>query len=271
MSQTTGSGTANEAAAAGLAALEEGDFAEAVAQLRAAAALDPSNNAVRRELGEALAATGDFAGAGAVLDEAAALAPDDAETLLHLAHVRQMGGDGAAARAAIERAAALRPDDPGIRLSLARIYESVGETALAAETFSEVADTVDSPTVLNDLARLYLALGQYREADATFRRLGALDPESDLVARHGRIWCQIKRRDWRSALELSLGAAKADRYDLTTALLAYARDRLFTRLPEGEIAAREAELEARVMAALHEHAELYGADPLGAGEDGERE
>jgi Flp pilus assembly protein TadD len=176
-----------------------------------------------------------------------------------------------AARAAIERAAELRPDDVSIKLALARIYESLGETALAAATFSDLASMVATPAVLNNLARLQLALGQYREADAPFRRLGALDPESDLVARHGRIWCQIKRRDWRSALELSLGAAKADRYELTTALLAYARDRLFTRLSEGEIEAREAALEARFMAALHEHAELYGADLLGAGEDGERE
>lgn len=271
MSQTTEMEAARGAAAAGLAALEEGDFAEAVALLRKAAALDPANLAVRRELGEALAATGDFAGAGAILAEAAALAPDDAETLLHLAHVRQMGGDGAAARAAIERAVALAPGDPGLRLAQARIYESLGETGLAAETFSTLARDAASPAVLNDLARLYLATGQYREADAAFRRLGALDPESDLVARHGRIWCQIRRQDWRSALELSLGAARADRYDLTTALLAYARDRLFTRLPEAEVAAREADLEARVLAALHEHAELYGADLGGAGEDGERD
>jgi Flp pilus assembly protein TadD len=265
----TGSGTANEASAAGLAALEEGEFEEAVALLRQAADLAPGDVAIQRELGEALAAIGDFAGAGAALDKAAGLAPDDAGILLDLAHVRQMGGDNAAARAAIERAAVLQPDDVGIRLAQARIYESLGETALAAATFSEVSSTVAAPAVLNNLARLQLALGQFREADATFRRLGALDPESDLVARHGRIWCQIRRQDWRSALELSLGAARADRYDLTTALLVYARDRLFTRLSASEIEAREAVLEERVIAALHDHAELYGADSLGAGEDGE--
>jgi Flp pilus assembly protein TadD len=272
---TTPPGIANESlarlAALGKMAFDEGDFSEAITCFRQVALAMPSDVAIRRELGEALAATGDFAGAGAVLDEAAGLAPDDAATLLDLAHVRQMGGDGAAARAAIERAAALRPDDVSIKLALARIYESLGETARAAATFSDLGSMVAAPAVLNNLACLQLALGQYREADATFRRLGALDPESDLVARHGRIWCQIKRRDWRSALELSLGAARADRYALTTALLVYARDRLFTRLSEGEIAAREAALEARVMAALHEHAELYGADVLGAGEEGERE
>src|SRR5262249_41020482 len=104
----TDSGIASEAAAARLAALEEGEVEEAVAQLRQAAALAPDDVAVRRELGEALAAMGDFAGAGAALAEAARLAPDDAEVLLDLAHVRQMGGDHAAARAAIERAAVLQ-------------------------------------------------------------------------------------------------------------------------------------------------------------------
>ena len=63
---------------------------------------------------------------------------------------------------------------------------------------------------------------------------------------------------------------KADRYDLTTALLAYAKDRLFTRVSDADASARESALEERFMAELQELAELYSADLVGAGEDGER-
>ncbi|HEY8599964.1 MAG TPA: tetratricopeptide repeat protein [Thermomicrobiales bacterium] len=182
--------------------------------------------------------------------------------LVDLAHVCQIIGDGAAARAAIERAAELQPGDPSIRLAQARLYESQGEVALAATACADLARLAPTPGILNNLARLYLAQGQYREADAIFRQLGTVDPEAELLARHGRIWCQLKRGDWRSALEQALGAARADRYDLTTALLAYARDRLFTRVPAEESAAREAALEARFGAELRDYAELYDADPL---------
>lgn len=245
-----------ESVRAGLAALDDGDFQAAVAHLTAAARVAPAVVAIGRRLGEAQAAAGDLAGARATLAATAARAPDDAAILVDLAHVCQIDGDGAAARAAIERAADLDPTDPTIRLAQARLYESQGEMALAARGFAALARTAPTPTILNDWARISLALGEYREADAAFRQLGALDPDAELVARHGRIWSQIGRGDWRSALEQALGAARVDRYDLTTALLAYARDRLFTRMPQPAIAAREAELAARFGAELREHAEI---------------
>ena len=263
-----------ESVDAGLAALDAGDFDVAVVQLTTAARLAPDAIAIGRQLGEAQAASGDLMGARATLDGLAARAPDDTAVLIDLAHVSQIAGDGVAARAAIERAAALQSDDPVIRLAQACLYESQGELALAAKAFTALAEQAPSPGVLGNLARLYLVLGQYREADATFRQLGILDPDAELVARHGRIWCQVKRGDWRSALEQALGAARADRYDLTTALLAYARDRLFTRVPPEEIAERETALAARFGAELREYAELYDADPLvqplNDGEEGAR-
>jgi 8-oxo-dGTP pyrophosphatase MutT (NUDIX family) len=110
---------------------------------------------------------------------------------------------------------------------------------LAAATFGVVAQALPTEPVLLDLARVNLSLGRYSEAEAAFRRLAELDPDRDLLAQHGRIWCRIKRRDWRGALQFALYVAKADRYDLTTALLAYAKDRLFTRVSDADAAARE--------------------------------
>jgi len=263
---TTADGLVPAAAAesvdAGIAALDAGDFDAAVAQLTTAARLAPDAIAIGRQLGEAQAANGDLGAARATLDRLAVRAPDDTAVLVDLAHVCQIIGDGAAARAAIERAVALQPNDSTIRLAQARLYESQGELDLAVTAFTHLAQLTPAPGILTNLARLYLAQGQYREADAVFRQLGTRDPEAELLARHGRIWCQLKRGDWRSALEQALGAARADRYDLTTALLAYARDRLFTRVPQDEITTREAVLEARFGAELREYAELYDADPL---------
>jgi Flp pilus assembly protein TadD len=265
-----GGGDARCLALRGAVAVEEGEFDEAVEQLQRAVGLALNDTALRRQLGEALAASGDLPAAAATLGEAAQLAPDDAAVLVDLAHVRQMLGDAAGARTAIEHAAEVQSADASIQLALARIYESNGELELAVASFAVVARALPTEPVLLDLARLSLKLGRYAEAEAAFRQLAALDPDRDLVAQHGRIWSRIKRRDWRGALEFALYVAKADRFDLTTALLAYAKDRLFTRVSDADAAARESALEERFMAELHEQAELYSADLVGAGEDGER-
>lgn len=265
-----GDGDARCLALHGAVALDEGEFDAAMEQLSRAIALAPAETSFRRQLGEAQAAGGDLAAAATTLDEAAKRAPDDVATLVDLAHVRQMLGDGAGARAAIERAAELAPNAASVQVALARIYESQGEAGLAAATFGAVARAQPSAPVLLDLARLELGQGRYREAEAAFRQLAALDPDRDLVAQHGRIWCRIKGGDWRGALQFALYVAKADRFDLTTALLAYAKDRLFTRVSADDAAAREAALSERFAAELGEQAELYSAGLDGAGEDGER-
>ena len=254
----------------GAIAVEEGEFDEAVEQLRRAVALSPTDTSIRRQLGEALAAGGDLAAAAAALDEALQLAPDDVPVLVDLAHLRLMLDDGAGAQAAIERAAELLPSDASIQLALARIYESLGQPDRAAATYTVVAQAMPTAPIVFDLARLQLDLGNHAGAEAAFRQLAALDPERDLVAQHGRIWCRIKAGDWRGALQLALYVAKADRFDLTTALLAYAKDRLFTRVPPEIAEAREADLRERLAVELQEQAESYSAGLVPAGEDGER-
>jgi tetratricopeptide (TPR) repeat protein len=276
MGQLEPSVTAHDAAlaakhvASGEAALYEGDLVASINHLRQALRLVPGDVAIMRQLGEALAANADTVGAEAILAEAARIAPGDAAVLVDLAHVRQLLGDRTGARLAIEQAA-VQSDAAAIRVDQVRLYESLGETHLAVATLAEVVRATPTPALLVDLARLYLELEQYADADEAFRRLGALGPEQELLALHGRIWSQIKRRDWRSALGLALHAARLDRFNLTTALLSYAGDRLFTRLPSDEIAARESQLEARFTAELHEHAENSGTEdaimPAGTGED----
>ncbi|HKN47086.1 MAG TPA: tetratricopeptide repeat protein, partial [Candidatus Polarisedimenticolia bacterium] len=214
---------------------------------------------VARQLGEVLSARGSWGEAHVVLEKALPGLPDDPSLLIDLGFLRMMSGDRNGARAALERAVSLRPADWGIRRSLALIYEAGGQPALAAEALATVPPEAATPRLLGHLAQLYLRLDRYREAEVVFGSLSALDPEHEVLAQHGRTWCRIKRRDWRGALDVALTATRLDRLDLTTAFLAYAKDRLFTRVPDSE--QREAELAERFLAELQEHDELHGDEP----------
>jgi tetratricopeptide (TPR) repeat protein len=207
--------------------------------------------ALAARLRAALEDGGDLREAASLLKGAAAAKLHDAELLSDLGYALLADGDKAAARAAFERALALRPADTASRRPLAQIYEAIGKPALAAKTLAASAPGSASPRVLGDLIRLNLALGRYAEAEAACEALKASDPEHALLAQHGLTLSRIKRGDWRGALDVALGATRLDRFDLTTAFLAYAKDRLFRRVPDA--AAREAELEARFAAALRDH------------------
>jgi hypothetical protein len=121
--------------------------------------------------------------------------------------------------------------------------------------------------VLGDLARLYLGLKRYAEAEEACDALRRSDPEHALLAQHGMTLCRIKRGDWRGALDVALNATRLDRFDLTTAFLSYATDRLFRRVPDAE--PREADLTERFLAELREHEDAHADEEEGVGLSGE--
>ena len=231
---------------------------EGLAELRRAAELRPGDAERARRLSDALEERGDAKGAAAVLEKVAGRAAGDADLLVDLGYARLTAGDGEGARRAFEKALALRPADGLIRRPLAQIYESVGKRAEAARTLAAIPREAASARVLGDLARLYLGLEKYREAEEACAVLRAGDPEHALVAQHGITLCRIKRGDWRGALDVALSATRLDRFDLTTAFLAYAKDRLFHRVPDAE--RREAELVERFLTELREHDEAHAED-----------
>jgi len=230
----------------------------------------PGNAETARRLSDALEERGDLKGAAAVLEKAAGRATRDPDLLVDLGYARLNAGDRARARLAFERALALRPADALIRRPLAQIYESLGKRAEAARTLADIPREAASARVLGDLARLYLGLKKYREAEEACAALRTSDPEHALVAQHGITLCRIKRGDWRGALDVALSATRLDRFDLTTAFLAYAKDRLFHRVPDAD--RREAELLERFLTELREHedahAEEEGAAPGSGMEEG---
>lgn len=256
--------------AAGEQALAAGDFTEALTHLQAAIAADPTDVSRQRLLVEAQLSAGDLSGARQTYAAIHAAGGADAALLVDLAHLYQLADDAAGARSAIEQAAQLAPDNSAIQLAQAQLYESQGDLAAAVPLYEALAAQYPTAATQLELARCLLALGRFRAADRAFRTLGRIDQDAELLARHGRIWCQVQLGDWRTALEQALGAARADRYDLTTALLAYARDRLFTRLPQEEITAREAALASRFQAVLQEQREVQAEQLVAivAGEQG---
>jgi Flp pilus assembly protein TadD len=248
-------------------ALRPGDALELPAEhLRRAFELSPANVGLARLLSDVLSAAGDSQEALAVLERASKSAPADAELLVELGYARLANGEAAPARKAFERALSLRPRDVLVRRPLAQIYEQMGHGALAAETLAAIPQESAGPRVLGDLAILYLNLERYQDAAAVFKRLLAVDPDQGLVAQHGLTFCMIKSQNWRGALDVALETIKLDRFDLTTNFLAYAKDRLFSRVPDAERV--EKELRDRLIAELREHAEQHGEDEAVDREEG---
>lgn len=247
----------------GLIATEIGDLEVAVSHLRHAVQLAPDDVAIARRLGEVLATSRVWGEAAATLERAAVSTPDDADLLVDLGYACMMSNDRARARAALERAASLRPGDAAIQYSLAQIYEALGELALAAAVLIPVTQHAASPRLLSDLTLLLLRLGRLDEAEANFIRLQRLDPDHYLIAQHGRIWCRIREQNWRGAFDLALEATRLDRYDLTTALLAYIKDQLFGQVLDSR--QRETELGERIIAVLRDHAELHADEDIVGG------
>ena len=231
---------------------------------RSSGRADPDVAAARR-MGDALEESGEIEKAAAVLAKAAGRATRDAGLLMDLGYARLAAGDGAGARDAFERALTLRPADALIRRPLAQIYESMGKPAEAAAALAGISPEGASPRMLGDLARLYLGLKRYRQAEETCKALQRIDPEHALLAQHGMTLCRIKQGDWRGALDVALSATRLDRYDLTTAFLAYAKDRLFKSVPDA--ARREAELNERFLAELREHDVIHAEDEGTSGAD----
>jgi tetratricopeptide (TPR) repeat protein len=118
----------------GAARLKAGDFAAAAADLKQAAALDPSLPTVNSLLGQALQRTGDAAGAAEAYRKELALNPNDFDANLQLGNLRREDGRLDDALAYLTRAGRLREGDPNVLYSLGSLYFARGEHAKACES-----------------------------------------------------------------------------------------------------------------------------------------
>jgi tetratricopeptide (TPR) repeat protein len=180
-------------AGASALALDEDNAAAYFAKLVAVA---PDEVGAWRDLGMALLAEGRSEEAVAAFRAALELAPDDVDVLRSKLDVEQRSGDLEAALATARAVVEQRPDDVAAAL---------------------------------DVAELSLACGHLEDAAAAYRRLRRLDsePGHPVYVLHGLVAVEIRRGEWRRALEVAIEAAQVDRHRRTTDLIAFIAARLF--------------------------------------------
>lgn len=249
-------------AVAGRAALELG-IDEAATYLGRLVELTPADAIAWRNLGLARLGSADTAGAEQALREAVRLDPAEPDARVSLGHVAYLGGAVEEAERQLSEAARLAPADPTALRSLAEMRRLEGRTQAAIEAVQELllrAPDDVAGTML--LAELHLAVGNYDDSLASYRRLAELDMDSSHAGHiiHGMVEVEISRDGWRRALDYAILATTVDRHRLTTDLLAFVTGQLFG--PGDHVAPPRPEIESRLAGRRNEHrrlhAELFG-------------
>jgi tetratricopeptide (TPR) repeat protein len=234
---------------------------DAVAALEQATRIDPGSRDGWYHLAIARMMMGELPMAAEAFRTALRVSPDDAAALTDLSNVLFMIGRSHEALETLQVARRLRPDDLSIARNLADMFVTAGQLESALQTTREILELSPCNIVsLSDAAWLNYQLNQLEEASVAFRALQAAVPDTDqgLYGLHGLVMTEIRRRNWRRALELAIEATRADRYEFTTLLLQLISSRLFDK--ESEIT--EAELEERFEAEYREHRRLCAEVPV---------
>jgi len=181
----------------GLAALEDGNLAEAAKRFETVRRLAPGDPLGWADGAVAAMRAKDLAAAGKLLAEARRLAPGDARVLALEGSLRELSGDRAGAIAAYEKAAAAAPGDMASRWAAARLSAEAGDAAGRAAAIREIdAALAAAPANVFLLVRLSELL---RENGDTARALAASDDLATLVPGEPKLDAALA--DGRRALE----------------------------------------------------------------------
>ena len=219
------------------------DRDDAVEYLSRVTELQPDDGEAWHDLGRALLFQGRLDDATEAFRQAVQLRPDDADALIDLGHAAHAAHRVDEAIAHLEQAVEHEPSNTGALRSLVEMYRGAGrfEDALAAL----------------DVAELDLALGRLDEAVAAFHRLRRIDddPEHEVYVYHGMIEAELRRRQWRRALDLAVDATRVDRYGRTTDLLAFVVAQVFGE--SDRPAPSQSDVDAALQASHAEHRRLH--------------
>ena len=177
----------------GLAALEEGNLAEAAAQFETVRQLAPSEPLGWSNGAVAAMRAKDDAQAARLLAQALKLAPGDARVLALEGARRELAGDRAGAIESYEKAAALSPRDVASLWNAARLQAEMGEASRRGAIRDLEAALVQAPTnvfLLVRVAESYRADGDTARAIAASDRLAALvagEAKLDQALAEGRL------------------------------------------------------------------------------------
>jgi tetratricopeptide (TPR) repeat protein len=239
------------------------DVADASVYFTKLVAVAPNDVAAWRDLGAALLAEGSDNEATAAFRRALELAPNDAGTLVDLGHAAGARGAADEAIGYLERAWERAGDNIDILRSKLDVERRSGRLEAALATARDVLDRrADDVKATLDVAELSLACGRLDDAVAAYRQLRRLDAEPGhaVYAFHGLVAVEIRRQEWRRALEVAIEAARIDRHRRTTDLIAFIAAQLFG--PGTTPAPSPAEVDRIMSQASAEHRLLH-VEPLG--------
>jgi tetratricopeptide (TPR) repeat protein len=218
----------------------------------------PDDGVAWQDLGALLLEYDELDEAAQAFAKAAELRPREAEPLIDLAHSRFATGDVSSALASIREAVEREPRNASALFSAVELARRAGRPDEALEAARRIveANPEDAVAAL-DVAELSLELDRLDEAGPAFARLRTMedDPEHELYALHGLFEVEVRRGNWRRALELAMDASKLDRYGRTTDLIAFATAQVFGEAERP--GPSRAEVDAALAASRAEHRRLH--------------
>jgi tetratricopeptide (TPR) repeat protein len=147
-------------------------------------------------------AKGDYAQAGAMAELYLREHPDDAQALSILSACYKHGDRSAVAYILAKRATELRSDRPETWVCLGFAAQALWRTDEALDCYrkSLQRSSTNKQRALynNNIASVYLDLGQFAKAEEFVDKSLALEPE-DKSARHNKGLCLLARREWSTA------------------------------------------------------------------------
>ncbi|MGH3105093.1 MAG: tetratricopeptide repeat protein [Gaiellaceae bacterium] len=218
----------------------------------------PDDGEAWHELGAALLEFDRLGEAADAFARAAELRPQEAAPLIDLAHSRFATGQLDLALLTIQEAVAREPRNASALFSTVELSRMAGRPEEALTAARQIVEAQpDDVSAILDVAELSLELGKLDDASSAFASLRGVeeDPEHEIYAFHGLIEVELRREEWRRALDLAVEAARADRYGRTTDLLAFATAQVFGA--RDRPAPSRDEVDAALAASRAEHRRLH--------------
>lgn len=163
----------------GFGLIHLGKDQEAIAPLRRAIQLEPTYLNAHMNLGSALYTLGEADGAASEFQEALRLSPRHPGALKGQELAAEMKKKLELAILAGEESLRTQPGDIDLRCKLGEMYAKKGDTTSAIAHYERAfSQKQNAPSILQDLAFLYVKAGRHEEALALLKRLSMLAPGS---------------------------------------------------------------------------------------------
>lgn len=201
---------------------------------------------------------GDLERAREGLQRAIEADPSDSSALVDLGYLALGAGNTDDAAELFRQALEREPGNIDALRAISTIHGRSGRSEDAFAAASAVAEAQpDDPLAVLELAELALDMGRLDEASSAFQRLRSVDddPSHEVYAFHGLIEVELRREDWRRALDLAVDATRVDRAGRTTDILAYVVAQVFGQA-EREVPERS-QVESALARSRDEHRRLH--------------